>query len=332
MIQPLNRQRPRTGQQAAYRAALCDRLREPVTPAVNVTTEPVNEPVKAERQPVNEPVKSRTGQQTANRSSEPVNSPAVLAMEERGAMSADRTPLRHAHRPDQPRWPEATWDSEMLAELGRLLESARLAAGLTVADLGPVAGEPSTLRQIEQGRFRTRPSRLRPWLEHLGLDPDPVLERFAPVIAPERADGRTWHSARNGQPVMPAPRGDRRRANRRPRHGVGAELTRLRMGSTLSHRELARAIGASAFTVLLVEHGLRRPSQELVRRWLDAVAADHLERAGVLDQFPGLISSRTPRETGLGWHRAARAPRNGAAAEIPASPAGQAANGTERDV
>ena len=296
MSQPLNHQRPRTGQQAAYGAALCDRSREPVTPAVNVTTEPVNEPVKAERQPVNEPVKSRTGQQSANRSSEPVNS-EPQAKETVGSSSGDGRPAAR-RRSGKP----APWELPMLVELGELLRSARVAAGLTLGDLGPIAGHPDSLREIEHGTKRTRPSRLRPWLEHLGIDPDPVLERYAPVIAADPSDGRNrW------RPV-PVPATDRRLAPRRERVGIGVVLCRLRMAAGLSSRRLARAIGCGVVTVLLVEHGLRRPSETLVRRWLDAVAMEQLEQAGVLELFAPLISARAPLETGLGWH-ARRGPR-----------------------
>lgn len=57
--------------------------------------------------------------------------------------------------------PEA-WEWPLLADLGELLRSARVAGGTSWPDLEAVAGSGGSLRRIEAGTTRTRVSRLRP--------------------------------------------------------------------------------------------------------------------------------------------------------------------------
>lgn len=190
--------------------------------------------------------------------------------------------------------PEA-WERPQLLELGELLRTARLAAGISWPELEAVVGTRSSLRQVEGGTTRTRASRLRPWLERLGLDPDPVLERFAAVIAPEAADGRPRFApvAFRAEPprLEPAPLAPHARA------ALGAELWRLRVVAGLSRPDLAARVGCSRVAVWLVERGARRPTADLVEAWLVAAGADQVERTLLGIRFPSLISGR-PRQFG----------------------------------
>ena len=183
--------------------------------------------------------------------------------------------------------------------LGRFLQDARVAARIELDDLEPVVGSKSSLREIERGHVRTRVSRLRPWLEHLGIDPDPVLERFAAVIAPEPADGRNRWKPRDTTGLIAA-RNARRDPPPLPAHeqaALGAELWGIRVRANLDRQVLADAIGVSRVTIWFVEHGARRPSAELVDAWLDA-AGGHVDREMLAIRWPGRIAPKPSRPSG----------------------------------
>jgi len=103
------------------------------------------------------------------------------------------------------------WERAPLRELGQVLQDARHAAGLSLEDLGPVVGSKDSLEAIENGAGRTRAGRLRPWLAHLGVDPEPIIAKYIAVIAPPSPSGRqAWrpvapvaHRWRNRGRVMP---------------------------------------------------------------------------------------------------------------------------------
>jgi transcriptional regulator with XRE-family HTH domain len=189
------------------------------------------------------------------------------------------------------------WEREPLRELGRVLREARLAAGLSVEDLGPIVGSAGSLEGIERGAFRTRASRVRPWLAHLGVDPEPIIERFAEVLAPERPDGRNaW------RPVAPVERREPRALALPPLPAheqavFGAELWTLRVHAALTRPALAARLRVSRIHIWFVEHGQRRPSEELVDAWLGA-AGRPVDRDLLALRFPGRIRPR--RRAGVG--------------------------------
>lgn len=195
--------------------------------------------------------------------------------------------------------PEA-WERPQLVELGELLRSARVAADVSWPDLEAVVGSRSSLRQVEAGTVRTRASRLHPWLERLGVDPDPVLERFAAVIAPEARDGRPRFAPVTFR-AEPAPA----LAPLSPHDQalLGAELWRIRVAAGLTRTELAERIGCSRLSVWYVEHARRRPTLELLGAWLAAVHANQADLELLALRFPRLISRRR------GMFPSARRPR-----------------------
>ena len=181
----------------------------------------------------------------------------------------------------------------MLDELGALLRQARVAAGVSWPELEALVGPRSSLGSIETGKVRTRASRLRPWLERLGVDPDPVLERFAAVIAPESEDGRPRFKPVTPRTEPPGPRPRRLEPPPLEAHAqatLGAELWRIRVDAGLGRPELAAAIGCSRITVFLVERGLRRPTLDLVEAWVAAAGAVPASRALLALRFPGWIA------------------------------------------
>jgi transcriptional regulator with XRE-family HTH domain len=188
----------------------------------------------------------------------------------------------------------AEWERQPLQELGQILEQARLAAGLTLDDLGPVVGSRGSLARIERGAVRTRASRLRPWLAHLGVDPDPVIERFAAVLAPEHSDGHnSW------RPVAPVERHEPRGVTPPPleaydQAALGAELWRMRAQAGLSRAQLAARLQVSRIKVWLVERGQRQPSPELLEAWLAEVARPWYRTLLAL-RFPGRIQAKPAR-------------------------------------
>jgi transcriptional regulator with XRE-family HTH domain len=188
----------------------------------------------------------------------------------------------------------APWEGPLLAELGQVLQEARIAAGLTLEDLGPIVGSASSLASIEAGIVRTRATRLRPWLEHLRVDPDPIIERFAAVLAPERPDGRNaW------RPVAPVERREPRALALPPlpaheQAALGAELWRIRVQAGLTRPALAALLRVSRIHVWLVEHGQRGPSEELVDAWLSA-AGRPADRDLFALRFPGPALARRRR-------------------------------------
>lgn len=189
------------------------------------------------------------------------------------------------------------WERKPLAELGRILREARLAAGLTLADLGPVVGSRDGLEAIENGACRTRAGRIRPWCAALGVDPGPIIERFAAVLAAELADGRqAWRA------VPPVERREPRALALPPlpaheQAALGAELWRIRVQAGLTRPALAARVGVSRVHIFLVERGARRPSEELVDRWLSA-AGRPVDRDLLALRFPGRI--RPSRRAGVG--------------------------------
>lgn len=180
------------------------------------------------------------------------------------------------------------WELPLLAELGELLRDARLASGVGWPELEAVAGLRGSLRSVERGITRTRASRLRPWLELLGLDPEPVIARFAPVIAPEAADGRPRFRTVAPRPpaAEPPPLPEWAAA------ALGAELWRLRELAGLTRSALAESIECSDEAVRLVELGQRRPTVQLLESWLRAVRVDPADRTLMAIRFPSLISGR----------------------------------------
>lgn len=188
------------------------------------------------------------------------------------------------------------WERPALRDLGRILREARETAGLSLDELGPVAGNPKSLHHIERGRRRTRASRLRPWASRVGLDPDALVGRFAAVIAPERADGRPSFSPVS-VPDGPAPRPEPPRLLPHERAALGAELWRLRLAAGLSRPALANELGCDRVHVLDVERAHRRPSAELLEDWL-ALTGSELDRAWIQTRFPGQVGPRRRRRRG----------------------------------
>jgi len=194
----------------------------------------------------------------------------------------------------------AAWELPQLAELGELLRAARITGDVSWQDLEAVVGSRSSLRQVEAGVARTRASRLRPWLERLGMDPGPVLERFDAVIAPEAADGRprfapvTFRAERAPAPAPVPPHA---------RAAFGAELWRLRVVAGLTRSELAERIGCSRISVWYVERARRRPTADLLGAWLTATGASHADIERLALRFPALIAGRR------GMFPSARRPR-----------------------
>lgn len=185
-----------------------------------------------------------------------------------------------------------------LRELGQLLRAAREAEGRSLADLGPIVGCAGSLAAIEAGRQRTRASRLRPWLVTLGVAPEPVLAKYAAVIAPERPDGRTvW------KPTVPRETPQARRLRLFPpppleahdQAALGAELWRLRARARLDRPTLATAIACSRVFVWLVEHGQREPSPDLVERWIQATGIRREERLVLALRFPRRVAMSPER-------------------------------------
>jgi transcriptional regulator with XRE-family HTH domain len=180
------------------------------------------------------------------------------------------------------------WELGPLRELGRVMQAARLAAGLSLEDLGPIAGSRDGLDSIERGKVRTRASRLRPWCAALGVDPEPIIERFAAVLAPERPDGRNaWRA------VPPVERREPRALALPPLEAwaiaaAGAELWRIRCAAGLTRPRLAELLGCSRVHVWCVERGARRPSAELVNAWLTVAGG----------RSSGGSGPRMPREPG----------------------------------
>ncbi len=190
------------------------------------------------------------------------------------------------------------WERAPLAELGRILRDARLARGLELADLGPIVGSADSLAAIEDGYGRTRAGRLRPWLAHLGVDPEPIIAKYIAVIAPELPDGRqAW------RPVAPvAPRASRSLVlPPLPAHeqaALGADLWRIRVQAGLTRPALAAIVGVSRVHLFLVEHGQRRPSEELVGAWL-AAAGLPVDRALFALRWPGRIRPSRRARVGM---------------------------------
>jgi transcriptional regulator with XRE-family HTH domain len=170
------------------------------------------------------------------------------------------------------------WEREPLRELGRVMQEARIAAGLELEALTGIAGSRDGLDSIERGQVRTRASRLRPWCAALGVDPGPIIERFAAVIAPERPDGRNaWRA------VPPVERREPRALALPPLEAwaiaaAGAELWRIRCAAGLTRPRLAQLLGCSRVHVWCVERGARRPSAELVNAWLTVAGAARMPR------------------------------------------------------
>lgn len=196
-------------------------------------------------------------------------------------------------------------DPAAMAAFGRFLEAARIAAGVTLEDLAVIVGP---VREIERGKARTRPSRLRPWLERLGVDPDPVLERYAAVIAPEARDGRPRWSPKTPAPVEP-PRPKLPPLPDYAQAALGAELWRMRARAGLERQVLAGVLGVSRMTVWLVERGARRPSEELLEAWLDE-AGGPIDRQALALRYPGRIAAR-PRRPRVGAPGSDRSRTNG---------------------
>ena len=187
------------------------------------------------------------------------------------------------------------WEREPIAELGRILRDARLARGLELEDLGPVVGSRDSLEAIEDGKGRTRAGRLRPWLAHLGVDPEPIISKYAAVLAPERPDGRqAW------RPVPLVERHEPRALALPPlpaheQAAFGASLWALRVTSRLTRPALAALVGVSRIHVWLVEHGQRGPSADLLDAWLDATGRP-VDRDLLALRFPGRLRA-TPHRT-----------------------------------
>lgn len=191
---------------------------------------------------------------------------------------AHRRPIRPAERP-------------LLAALGRELEATRVAAGLTLEDLAPYAGSPGSLRDIERGRLRTRARRIRAYCAGVGVDPEPIIARYASVIAPERADGRdAW------RPVVVPPRPPDRLLAQPPMEAwdvaaLGAELWRRRALAGLTRPALAARLGCWRAHVWMVEHGQREPSPALAGAWLAATGTARRVRVGLELRFPGRFAA-----------------------------------------
>jgi transcriptional regulator with XRE-family HTH domain len=190
------------------------------------------------------------------------------------------------------------WEREPLRELGQVLQDARHAAGLSLEELGPVVGSKDSLEAIENGAGRTRAGRLRPWLAHLGVDPEPIIAKYIAVIAPELPDGRqAW------RPVAPVERREPRALALPPlpaheQAALGADLWRIRVQAGLARPALAARIGVSRIHVFLVEHGQRRPSEELVDAWLSA-AGRPVDRDLLALRFPGRIRPARRARVGM---------------------------------
>ncbi len=179
-----------------------------------------------------------------------------------------------------------------LGELGAMLRSRREALGLTLADLEPVAGSRGSLADIEAGRIRTRPSRLRAWLGALGVYPEPILASFADVIAPENPRGPTWSPVNSRPPASPPPPRQPAPLPAHLRAVLGAELWLLRVRAGLGRKELAHAVGRSRPWVSIAERGLRAIDPEHLERWLVVVEATASERVLLALRFPGWIRAR----------------------------------------
>jgi transcriptional regulator with XRE-family HTH domain len=193
-------------------------------------------------------------------------------------------------------------DRARLVELGATMMRIRIARDVSLDELAEVAGSPSSLAQIERGAVRTRASRLRPWLERVGATPaeiDALLARYADVIAAEPRDGRPRFQPR---PVQPKPEPTLRTLASAPlephqRAALGARLWRARVDARLERSELAAAIGCRAFSVWLIEHGLRRPTAELLERWLSA-SGSRLTVSYLELMHPGYLAHRRSRSVG----------------------------------
>lgn len=192
------------------------------------------------------------------------------------------------------RRPIEAWERPLLRALGSELAAARISAGLSVEQLARFAGSPGSLQEIERGRMRTRPRRIRAFCAAVGVDPEPIIARYAAVIAPERADGRdAW------RPVIVPPRPPTRGMMPPPltdwaRAALGAELWRRRVEAGLTRPALAAAIVCSRVHVWLVEHGQREPSPSLAGAWLDAAGVSRRHRARLALRFPGRFAAADP--------------------------------------
>ncbi len=187
-----------------------------------------------------------------------------------------------------------------LAQLGTILRSRRQAAGLSLADLEPIAGARGSLACIEAGTMRTRPSRIIALCGALDLDADALLVAYADVIAKEHPKGPSWRPITR-PPAPPAP--PRRPTGPEPlpahlRAAIAAELWTLRVRAGLSRKELGRAIGVSRPWISILERGLRPIGAEHLERWLVAVGATPTDRTLLAWRYPGWI--RTRRETPAG--------------------------------
>jgi hypothetical protein len=130
------------------------------------------------------------------------------------------------------------------------------------------------------------------------VDPEPIVARFAAVIVPERPDGRNaWrpvalveHREPRALVLPPLPAHEQA--------ALGAELWRLRVGARLARPALAALVGVSRIHVWLVEHGQRRPSDELVDAWL-AAAGRPVDRDLLALRFPGRIRASRRARVGM---------------------------------
>lgn len=157
------------------------------------------------------------------------------------------------------------WELPLLATLGARLQGARESAGMTPLELATRIGlGPEAIRDVEQGRHRTRPVRIREWLAvtRAAVDVEAFLSEFAPVIGVDTEPRRRWQPAPPPQ-VIP-------KASPAMQAELGAILWRMREQADLSRPALAQRAGISRFSVWLIEHGAQRPSTDMVDRWSDA--------------------------------------------------------------
>lgn len=157
----------------------------------------------------------------------------------------------------------------MARAMGEDLRAARLARGLTYDEVAAAIGyaSPKSVRPVESGVNLTRASRLRPWLQLLGIDVEPFIERYRDVIVPETgtlavsdtlraASRRDRRQDRGPRPTRP--RALSRAAIVAEHLGLGAELLLTRARKGLERRQVAEAAGIGVERLRAIERGSLR--------------------------------------------------------------------------
>lgn len=215
---------------------------------------------------------------------------------------------------------------ELHGAMGRELKAARLARRLDRAAVAGAAGFGSAdaVSANERASTFTRASRLRPWLDLLGIDLEPFLRRYLEVIAPEAGDfplsDQINAQRRADRPPAPAPLPGRpisREEALLRQATLGLELWRRRVAKGLTRPVLAERAGLAMRRVRQIERGLykRRPTVGELWAITEALGAGAIWAPTLAKKYAGALAPAKPGDVGAPVGLPGRSPTGATAPE-----------------